>query len=206
MSFKGLPSAGLWLMLSADEMWLPKCNQVASWEGISLRHEPVKECNEDKIQSCLLSAGTRWAHVVVTPGMKSWVDVGMRWVSPKTGHFFALLGGSHWPQTVSGTEIQPAAEPVFLCASVSCLQKALCMLQTVWVSSPGSWASKKPACHRHGKQTRWKRGFVRAIIQVGPSSMLVQNHPLPILTSASGPSAASNPARPESLTAFRVEE
>jgi len=117
--------------------------------------------------------------------MKSWADTGKRWVSLKTCPFFALLGGFNWSQTVSGAEIQPAAEPGFLRALVSCLQKSLCMLQTVWVSSPGSWASREPDCHHDGKQTTWRSGLVRTIIQVGPSSLLVQNHLLFIVTSAS---------------------
>lgn len=134
-------------------------------------------------------------------------DVSVGRVSPKTCLFFVLLGGSRWPQTISGTDTQPTAEPFFLCASVSCLQKSLCMFQTVWVSSPGSWALREPDCHRDGKPTSWKCGFVRTIIQVGPSSSLVQTHSFSVLTSVCLWSFCSPiPAGHESLAAFGAEE
>ncbi|NWX55824.1 A4GCT acetylglucosaminyltransferase, partial [Promerops cafer] len=39
------------------------------------------------------------------------------------------------------------------------------MLQTVWVSSPGSWALQGSNSHRQGKKRCWKCRFVRTIIQ-----------------------------------------
>ncbi|XP_064020818.1 alpha-1,4-N-acetylglucosaminyltransferase [Pogoniulus pusillus] len=39
------------------------------------------------------------------------------------------------------------------------------MLQTVWVSSAGSWALRGSGCHWHGRQSTWACGFLRAVIQ-----------------------------------------
>lgn len=71
----------------------------------------------------------------------------------------------------------------FFCrAPFSHLQKSLCMLQTVWGSSAGSWALQESDCHHQGKKRSWKCRLVRTIIRVGPNSFLARNHPLSVLT------------------------
>lgn len=103
-----------------------------------------------------------------------WVSPNMAFLCPFGSHqtrpFFVLLGGSH---TFAGTEAEPAAELVFPCAAFWYLQKSLCMLQKVWVSSPGSWALQESNSHHQGKKRCWKCRFVRTIIQVGHNSFLV---------------------------------
>lgn len=158
MSFKASPFhrtlAPGSCLVSAEQMWLLTCNLVASQEGISLHHEPV--------------SAMQLRPNPASPARAPWCCMGscccrtrnqeqgqavhqhMGDVSPRTCSYFALSGGSHWPQTISGTEVRPAAEPAFLCVSspafrspVACFRQFGCLHPGAGI--PGSLMANKQA-------------------------------------------------------------
>lgn len=80
--------------------------------GISLHCEPVdaaqRRFNPASHQPELL--GAVWAHAAVRLGLKSWA-MPMQAGDAQTCSFFVLLGGPHWPHTISWAE---KVKPLFL--------------------------------------------------------------------------------------------
>lgn len=186
VSCHSLPSVKLWTLSRPLGLWVvipgvsplldPGSWSLQSHSGATRWHFRrefpcvTRQCSADPIPSCLSPAGSPRGCMASCPaGIRTGELCQAQDGSHQTCSFFVLLGGSG---TSSGTEAEPAAELVFPCAPYSYLQKSLCMVQTVWVSSPGSWALQESDCHRQGKKRSWRCRFVRTIIQVGPNSFL----------------------------------